>query len=122
MRAWFWVIYLLLPLFTGILAYDYLPGEGCHPSKYEVIQEGSDGPLAWRSKETGQVFYWAEFKEQREHERYRLLVVWLGYGFLGSLAYAYQRSDGDDNFYARLGRGTIVNIIVAFISIFSMRM
>ena len=119
----FWVLYLILPIFTGWLAYKWLPDEAFDEkdhlaiSTYEI--ESRDGGTTevvavWQNKKSGKTFSTNPFPEHRESEAKRLAMVWLGYGLIGCLFFAWsgvvQRRH---HFYDSFGKAVLVNLVVA---------
>ncbi len=87
-----WVSFFLVPLITGILAYELLPNESFDKTKHDLISskevEGSSGAygelafgemaLEWRDKKTGELFSRTQFKQHRREEAKRMSVIWFG--------------------------------------------
>ena len=124
MRTIFWWAFLLVPLFTGILAYNWLPNKSYDPdrdemlSSHEVCQSdpGPCGDMAdvWRDKKTGRIFSRAQFAAHRHQEATRMAVASFAYGLIGCFAFAYFRRHQDkDAFFKYLGVAICVNLAVA---------
>lgn len=114
--AFFWLFYFVLPVGTGLLAYQWLPNENYDYRNHELLNSHSESvgpegltsaevPDRWRNDESGEVFTPAMFYKHRAHEAQRLLVVWFGYGLIGCLFYAYSK--------ARAGRGLFMAALIS---------
>lgn len=126
----FWILFITIPFFTGILAYHWLPNEapmlagGKVLEPYEIVssheechdaQVGEDcGTVVdvWKNKNTGEVFTKADFKDHRYSERNRMAITWFCYGLIGcffaaGVAY-YQKKD----FYKYFGIAVLINIAI----------
>lgn len=124
LKVVFWVGFALLPLFTGILAYHWLPNESYNPTKHELIESHTDsdgttvGELAdvWVNKASGKVYSRAGFASHREHEEQRLVIVNFLYGFIGCLFFAFSRwLQNEKAFFSALGCAMLFDLAwVAF--------
>ena len=97
----FWITFLLVPIFTGLLGYDHHPNE-YDEARHELLEShyeegGTEGmlnievPDEWRDPETGEVFPNDHLIKFRENETKRLIPIWIGYGLIGFLFFAFCR-------------------------------
>ncbi len=120
----FWVAYILLPIFTGWLAYQPLPNE-YDESKHELLEShseecGPEGlrscevPDKWRDEETGKVYTSGQFTEHHRSEGRRIGITVFAYGLIACLFFAYSRVvRRRDTFIKGLEKSIAVNIVVA---------
>ena len=126
-RPWiyiaFWIAFLISPLIFGLLEYRWLRDESFDPKRHELIsgvdvgtryEEKGVRPMLWRSKETLEVFSPGDFAEHRTTERYRLTVVWFGYGLLACLAFSLRAlNTGSQPFLQAIGASLLGNTAIA---------
>lgn len=125
-RIAFWWLFFLVPLFTGILAYKFLPDEAYDERRHEMVAShwacentpgvGRCADIAdeWRDKKTGETFTRDSFSVHRREEAVRSAVVWFAYGLIGCFAFAYfRRNEGEHSFHKYLGMAVCVNVAVA---------
>lgn len=136
----FWVAYIAIPIFTGILAYQYLPNESpmladgqvLQPykilSSHEDCQDNSAGGSncgtiadAWENTKTGQIFIQANFQNHRISERNSMAVRWFLYGLLGCIFFAGVQFYKKKDFYKYFGMAVAVNLAVTAYIYFSQR-
>jgi hypothetical protein len=130
-RGAFWIIFLVLPIITGWLAYDWQPNESFDERRHNLLDfseiEDTNGnigarPEVWEDKKTGEVISRADFKEHRGREARRMAAVWFAYGLIGCFAFAWARSaQGKSSFYDAFGRATLVNLASAAFTWLTMR-
>lgn len=98
-KAAFWVIYILIPIFTGWMTYQYLPNE-YDERKHELLEShsiecGTEGmqscevPDKWRNKITGKIYTSSQFSAHRRAEAERIAIIAFAYGLIGCLFSAY---------------------------------
>ena len=99
----FWTVFIILPIFTGLLAYDWLPNEAFNEKRHELLsshevcrdvgeaEECGDMADVGRDRVTGQVYTRQQFSEHRRAERWRVLYVDFGHGLIGCLFFGYAR-------------------------------
>jgi hypothetical protein len=121
----FWIAFIALPIFTGWLAYDWLPNESYDAGKHELLESheeehgGRIGDVAdlWRDKRTGEVFARGDFEEHRRREARRMAAVCFAYGLIGCFFYALVRSaQKRSSFYEAFGIAVLVNVAVAVLT------
>jgi hypothetical protein len=124
----FWIIYLLVPLFTGLLAYNWLPHESYSPERDELIaaHEISDDEKtgtvydAWKDKKTGRVYTLAEFEDHRRSESKRMGYTWFGYGIIGCAFFAFRQFRlAGKKFVVSFMQAMAVNIAIALFMYFN---
>jgi len=95
----FWALYIALPLFTGILAYHWLPNESYDEKRHILLENREvmdandnpvDAPSAWADKKTGTVYTYEQFRNHRHSEAIRSAFVWFGYGLIGCVVASYR--------------------------------
>jgi hypothetical protein len=121
----FWTLFVVLPIFTGLLAYNWLPNESFNEEKHEMISshevcEGEEnqhcGEMAdeWKDKRTGEIYTREDFAWHRRAERFRLLYTDFGYGLVGCFFFGYARSrEKDGVFFEAFGKAVCINIAVS---------
>ena len=119
----YWASYILVPIFTGLLAYSWLPNESYNPKRHELLQGIEVGtryedhgvkPEMWRDRATGKVFAPELFSEHRQRESRRLAATWFAYGLIACLVYAWQTwFKSGEQFFSAFGRSVAVNLLVA---------
>ncbi len=95
----FWIGYILVPIFTGLLAYGWLPNESFDESRDEMIAshevcQADSGPCGdradiWKDKITGTVYTYEQFAPHRQSESVRMMLSWFGYGLIGCMVLAW---------------------------------
>lgn len=127
----FWWIFFLFPIFTGLLAYHWLPNESFDENQHIMISshevcDGGDvekcGEMAdeWKDRDTGKIYSRADFAIHRDSERWRMLYVWFGYGLIGCFFYGYARwRDNKNVFFEAFGKAICINIAVALLTFFA---
>jgi hypothetical protein len=122
-----WAAYLLVPLFTGLLAYDWLPGEAYSAKRDQLIasHEVSDGEQSgivfdvWKNKKTGTIYRLADFEEHRRSESQRMAYTWFGYGIIGCVFFAFRQSRfAGKRFIVSFTQALAVNIGIALFTYF----
>jgi hypothetical protein len=98
-EQYFWWAYVLLPIFTGLLHYTFLPNESYDEKKHELIAASSadtnpvggsvDVPQAWQSKASGEVYTRDFFAKHRHRETLRISAVTFLYGLIGCFFFSY---------------------------------
>lgn len=97
----FWIIYILIPIFTGWMVYQTLPNE-YNEERHELLEShleecGSEGmqscdvPDKWRDKITGEIYIPSQFSSHHRAEAKRIAIIAFVYGLIGCLFYAYGR-------------------------------
>jgi hypothetical protein len=119
----FWLVYVLVvPLSTGILAYNWLPHESYRPDRdellnsHEVTDEDRTGTVydAWRDKKTGAVYTIVDFEQHRRSEAKRLFWTWFFYGLIVCFFFAFrQHRLSDKKFVVSLVKALVVNLVIA---------
>jgi len=99
LEKYFWLAYILLPLFTGFLSYNWLPNESFDEKKHEQLASrivdtnpvgGSEEVAnAWQSKTSGRIYSRETFAKHRHTEAVRMSVITFLYGLIGCLFFAY---------------------------------
>jgi hypothetical protein len=125
----FWTAFLLLPFFTGLLQYDYLPNEYYDEDEHELMDsydvEDDNGCshevyLEWRDKRTNEVYTREQFTSHRRSEGRRLLATMFFYGLIGCTFFAWTESSrGKGSFYELFGKAIAFNLVVAVLFQFS---
>ncbi|HEY5176913.1 MAG TPA: hypothetical protein VII95_15250 [Terriglobales bacterium] len=127
-EAIFWAAYLLIPLFTGLLAYNWLPHEAYSPDRDELIasHEVSDGEKtgtvhdAWKDKKTGTIYTISDFEEHRRSESRRMAYTWFGYGIIGCAFFAFRQSRlAGRKYVVSFTQAMAVNIVIALFTYFT---
>ena len=124
----FWTFFILLPIFTGWLAYDWLPNEAFNEKRHEMIrshevcqdvgeaEKCGDMVVVWRDKQTGQAYTRDGFAAHRHAERWRMLYVDFGYGLVGCLFFSFARlRENKSVFFHAFGKAVCVNIVVVVV-------
>lgn len=122
----FWISFVMLPVLTGLLAYDWLPNQAFDDrrhqilSSHEVCQDVGEtekcGEMidAWNDTASGQTYTRQQFAAHRRAERWRMLYADFGYGLIGCLFFGYARSRGNGSaFFASFGKAVMVNVVAA---------
>jgi len=123
LQVMFWSIYLILPMFTGWLAYDWLPNESYDEKRHTVLvahevtnKLGDDHeiPDMWMDKTTGRIYTPRDFSEHKWSEAKRLATVWFVYGLIGCFFFAYARTvKKQAGFHEAFGKAVLVNLAFA---------
>lgn len=98
-KAVFWVVYILIPIFTGWMTYQYLPNE-YDERKHELLEShfvecGTEGmqscevPDKWRNINTGKIYTSSQFTSHRRAEAKRIAFITFAYGLIGCVFSAY---------------------------------
>jgi hypothetical protein len=119
----FWTVFLLLPFFTGLLGYDWLPNESYNPKRHLLLasEDVDDGygpprerPLRWQDKRTNQVYTRHDFAEHRWAEAQRIAATSFFYGLLGCAFFAWVHSVREKrSFYELFGKAMLFNLAIA---------
>lgn len=98
-EKYFWCAYILLPLFTGFLRYNWLPNESFDERIHYAISSYSadTNPVGgstdvvdkWESKTTGKAFTKKQFATHRHHEAVRIGILSFIYALIGCVYYSY---------------------------------
>jgi len=122
--AAFWWLFFLVPLFTGILHYHFLPNEFYDEKRHQLLSShwecnhpGQCGDVneAWRDKKSGEIFTPADFAAHRKEEAVRLAVIWFAYGLIGCFGFGYFFRDENEHgsFFKYFGMAVCANLAVA---------
>ena len=135
----FWVLFILVPIFTGLLAYHWLPNEspmladGQVLKPYEIIsshEECNDSDVGsqcgtivdvWRNTATGVIYSKADFKEHRISERNRMTIWGFLYGLIGCVFFAGLQHYKKKDFYKYFGVAMTANLAFAAYTFISSR-
>ncbi len=117
-QTFLWVIYFLLPILTGLLAYHWLPNEDYDANRHNLLASHevcvdwgrcADKKDAWADKRTGEVFTPADFDEHRKSEAIRMASADVFYALVGCFMFAYlNATHGDGSFHRNLGQAVCV--------------
>jgi hypothetical protein len=128
-QAGFWLAYILLPLFTGWLAYDWLPNESFdqheHVSLASREHEDRNGRVTeivtvWQNKQSGGTYSQASFADHRRSEAQRMAAIWFAYGLVGCFFYGFARVISKQmSFYEAFGKAVLVNLAIALFTWFT---
>jgi len=125
----FWTVYLIVPLFTGLLAFNWLPNESYSPERDQLISSHqiTDGEKTgtvydvWKDKRTGQIFRLSDFEQHRRSESVRMAYTWFAYGLIGCTFFAFRQSRfAGKKFIFSFGQAAIVDLIIAIFTYFSL--
>jgi hypothetical protein len=118
----FWFAFVMVPCFTGLLAYHWLPNESFDERKDDLLEshdvsdgEGHYGDKVdlWQDKGTGKVYSVGDFYEHRRQEEQRLVIVRFAYGLIGCFFYASSRfAQRKGSFFEAFGKTTLVNLAI----------
>jgi hypothetical protein len=118
----FWALYLIVPLITGLLAYNWLPDEAYNPGRHLLIKsheisddEGRTGTVydVWKDKKTGRVFRQEDFEDHSRSESVRMTYTWFMYGLIGCAFFAFRQSRFvGKKFTVALAQAIGVNLVV----------
>jgi hypothetical protein len=116
----FLVAVFLVPIFTGIFHYQFLPNEYYYETRHELLAShekcqdtGRCADIAdvWRDKKTGEEFSRDDFAVHRREEAIRSAVTGFAYGLIGCFAFGYFRRDESEHaFFKYLGMAVCVNL------------
>jgi len=97
-------VFILVPLLTGLLAYNWLPNESYNPATDRVIashdvdvdENGQDRTETvydvWQNVQTGKIHRLTDFERHRRSEQWRMTYTWFMYGLIGCVFYAFYAS------------------------------
>jgi hypothetical protein len=124
----FWIAFIIIPIFTGVLAYHWLPNEspilaGDQVVKpYKILQSHEVCPDngqcetvadVWQNTDTGNVYTKADFQSHRESERNRMTISWFIYGLIGCLFFAGLKYYKKEDFYKYFGMAVMTDLAIA---------
>jgi hypothetical protein len=120
----FWWSFFLVPLFTGILHYQWLPNEFYDEKRHILLgshevclSSGQCGDVndAWRDKKSGEIFTPADFADHRKEEAVRLAVISFAYGLIGCFGFGYffRNENEHGSFFKYFGMAVCANLAVA---------
>lgn len=125
----FWIVFVALPIFTGLLAYRWLPNESFDEKRHELLsgrevgdrwQEHGVRPEMWRDMKTREVFMPVQFAKHRAAEAKRIAATWFAYGLVGCFFYAWTRiQQKKERFYKAFRRAVALNLAIAIYMFFS---
>lgn len=128
-EKYFWCAYILLPLFTGFLNYNWLPNESYDERKHEQLSSrivdtnpvGGSEEVAkmWRSKTSDRIYSREAFSEHRHTEAARMSVTTFLYGLIGCFFFAYgQEIKKQGNFVSEIKVALLYDTAAAIMIIF----
>ncbi len=119
----FWTLFVVLPIFTGWLAYDWLPNESFDEENHEMIsshevchdvgeqEKCGEMPDEWKDKRTGEIYTREDFAWHRKAERVRLLYTDFGYGLVGCCFFGCARlREKHGVFFKAFGKAVCIDI------------
>ena len=119
LQTTFWIVFVLVPIVTGLFEYQYLPNEYYEPEIHDLLDSHvvcddrhgcGDIYDAWKDKKTGEVFTREEFADHRQEEAIRRVPVMFLYGMIGCFAFGYfRRREAEHAFYKYLGMAVCLN-------------
>jgi hypothetical protein len=119
----FWIAYVALPIFTGWLAYRWLPNESYDQQKHELLEsheeeDGNDrtGEVAdvWKDRETGKIYSREMFEQHVRQEARRMAIAWFAYGLIGCFVFAFSSvATRRTSFAVAFGRALLVDLAIA---------
>ena len=117
----FWVLFIVVPIFTGVLAYHWLPNEAFDKERHELLDshDASDGERygevadTWRDRKSGEIFSRNDFTTHRMLESRRMALVWFVYGLLGCFAFGFTRWARGRRFFRAFGIASLINLAVS---------
>lgn len=119
LQTTFWIVFVLVPIVTGLFAYRFLPNEYYDPKRHDLLESHEvcddfgrcdDMYDAWQDKKTGEVFTREDFAEHRREEAIRVVPATFLYGMIGCFAFGYfRRREAQHAFYKYLGMAVCVN-------------
>jgi hypothetical protein len=125
----FWVLYLVIPIVTGLLAYNWLPNESYNSDVHQLIashevsdDEGRTGTVddIWKDKKSGRIFRLEDFEEHRRGEFVRMAYTGFMYGLIGCAFFGFRQSQRKGKkFVVSFGQATAVNLAFALYTYFS---
>jgi TPR repeat protein len=130
-EVFFWILYILFPLFTGgWQAYNWLPNESYNSRIHELIASDevcinwglqcADRAERWRHNETGEIYTREDFADHRHAEALRGATTWFAYGVIGCFGFAFFRNLHErETFYDWLRKALFVNAVIAVFTLIS---
>jgi hypothetical protein len=126
LEPWFWMVFILLPMGTGLLAYHWLPNESFDAKRHTVLESHEvchgdpevcgDKADVWEDRVTGRVYSRGDFAKHREAEQRRIAGADFLYGMVGCLFFAYMRSrEAAGVFFSALGKAICINCLLVAI-------
>jgi len=121
----FWLVFLCVPVVTGWLDYQSLPGEFYNSERHELLKshvneawpEGLGTytvPDSWRDEATGTIYSADSFSAHHRSEARRLGIGWFAYGLIGCAFFAHGRGmKGRGAFFRAFRNSVILNAVVA---------
>ena len=95
----FWLIFILIPLFTGFLQYESAQNEydeRIHTAlSSHDVECGTEGLNScdvvdkWQDNKTGKIYYLSEFKTHRRHQAFRIACLSFLYGLIACAFYVW---------------------------------
>jgi hypothetical protein len=128
LEPWFWMVFILLLMGTGLLAYHWLPNESFDAKRHTVLESHEvchgdpevcgEKADVWKERVTGRVYSRSDFAKHREAEGIRLAGADFLYGMVGCLFFAYMRSrEAAGVFFSAWGKAICINcLLVAMMS------
>lgn len=128
----FWITFVVIWFVSGYFTYHWLPNESPMLSNgevmppYEILSShevcsdsdvgGSCGTVAdvWRNTKTGKEYSKYDFKEHKDSENIRLLLVRFFYGLIACFFIASIQHYKGKDFFRYLGIAVLVNIVIGF--------
>ena len=123
----FWVAFVLIPIVTGILQYDWLPNELFDPERHTALRyrevcddtHCEETPSVWKHKQSGRIYSYEGFAAHRKNEAYRMAVWWFAYGLIGCFAWAgFRNRETEPDFWKPFSAAVCVNAAVTGFVIF----
>ncbi len=122
-RTAFWIAFLLFPIFSGLLFYDFLPNETYNERLHDLLAsdevckdsgECARRAIEWKSKKSGELFRREDFSEHRHKEAFRVASLMFLYGMVGCFAFGYfNRQKSEHAFFTYLGGAVCVDAAIA---------
>jgi hypothetical protein len=124
----FWLVFLLLPAFTGWLDYQPLPNEHYDPQQHQLlsfhVREGWPNglgsykvPETWRDEKSGEQYSAQLFVEHHKREARRLGITCFAYGLFGCAFFGYSRVVRKKNTFLKAFRSALmVDFIVSMLA------
>lgn len=118
----FWIVYILMPIFSGWMVYRPLPNE-YDEKKHELLDSHHDEcglgglqscevPDKWRDEETGKIYVLEQFTEHHRSEGRRIAITTFAYGLVGCTFFAFtRRRRTGQPFTKAFQKALMVNII-----------
>ena len=129
----FWIVYVLVPMLTGFLAYSWLPHESFDPgadraiASHEVTYEENEQDKTatvydvWQDRKTGVIYTLKEFEEHRRGEAPRMAYRWFMYGLIGCCFFAFRQSMREKKFTIAFAQALAVDFALAAFTYFNER-